>query len=220
MTIPELYWISGSPPAWRVMLGLVLKGVPFTSRRLEHDRAENRTPSYLALNPKGQVPTLVHGETVLRESIAILAWLDRAFPERPLFGATPEVAAAIWQDVMVFENDLRPAVTTIAQTLLGNRSAERAEALAGAATAVDTALAAISDRLALRPFLNGQAPSAADVWLFPTLGWIGRAASRTADPVPDAVLRWQAANGPLGLWQSRFAALPGVYDTFPPHWKS
>lgn len=220
MTIPELYWISGSPPAWRVMLGLVLKGVPFTSRRLDHGRGENRTQAYLSLNPKGQVPTLVLGDTVIRESIAILAWLDRAFPERPLFGATPEIAAAIWQDVMVFENDLRPAVTTIAQTLFGNRSAERAEALEGAVRSFEAALAALSERLERQPFLNGRVPSAADLWLFPALGWIGRAASRTADPVPDAVLRAQAADGPLGEWQSRFAALPGVDGTWPPHWKS
>lgn len=220
MTMPELYWISGSPPAWRVILGLVLKGIPFKSHRLDHDRGENRTPAYLALNSKGQVPTLVHGQTVVRESIAILAWLDRAFPDQPLFGATPEDAAAVWQDVMVFENDLRPAVTAIAQTLLSNRSAERAEALESAVDTLDAALKDIADRLELCPFLSVPAPSAADIWLYPALGWIGRAASRTADPIPEPVRRWQAPDGPLGLWQARFAALPGVGDTWPPHWQS
>lgn len=62
--------------------------------------------------------------------------------------------------------------------------------------------------------------SAADVWLYPALGWMGRAAARTAGPVPDPVLRWQAADGPIGRWQARFSALPGVADTWPPHWKS
>jgi glutathione S-transferase len=73
---PTLYWISGSPPAWRVMLAMVLKDIAFTSRRLDHAKGENRTAEYLALNPKGQVPTVTFGETVVRESIAILAWLE------------------------------------------------------------------------------------------------------------------------------------------------
>lgn len=220
MTVPELYWISGSPPAWRVMLWLVLKGIPFLSHRLDHGRKENRTAAYLALNPRGQVPTLVHGQTVVRESIAILAWLDRAFPERPLFGESPAGAAEIWQDVMILENELRPAVTTVARTLLNGGADGRAGELAAAVAFLDLALAALGERLAERPFLNGAMPSAADVWLYPALGWMGRAAARTAGPVPDPVLRWQAADAPIGRWQARFSALPGVADTWPPHWKS
>ncbi|MFZ5747007.1 MAG: glutathione S-transferase family protein [Pseudomonadota bacterium] len=220
MTMPELYWISGSPPAWRVMLALVLKGVPFVSHRLDHGKGENRAAAYLALNPKGQVPTLVFGHTVVRESIAILAWLDRAFPQHPLFGATPGEAAGVWQDVILFENDLRPAVTTIAQTLLNNRAVERAGALAEAVATLDTALAALGERLAGQPFLNGATPSAADVWLYPALGWIGRAAARTADAVPGPVLLWQAEGTPIGRWNARLSALPGVAGTWPPHWQS
>lgn len=73
VTRPDLYWTSGSPPAWRVMLALAIKGVPFNSRRLDTDTKDNRAPSYLALNPKGQVLTLVRGDVVIRESLAIRA---------------------------------------------------------------------------------------------------------------------------------------------------
>ena len=122
MDRPTLYWISGSPPAWRVMLALVLKGISFDNKRLDHGTGENRQPGYLKLNPKGQVPTLVCDELVIRESIAILAWLDQAWPERPIWGDTPTNAAMVWQDVMVMESDLRPAVTASAQGLIHRKS--------------------------------------------------------------------------------------------------
>ena len=108
---PQLYWISGSPPAWRVMLALTLKGIAFESRQLDHGAGENHAPEYLKLNPKGQVPTLVMGDLVIRESIAILGWLDRAVAERPIWGATTEDAAQVWQDVMEMEAVLRAPVT-------------------------------------------------------------------------------------------------------------
>lgn len=219
MSTPELYWISGSPPAWRVMLALTLKGVLFVSRRLDHGRGENRTPAYLALNPKGQVPTLVHDGLVVRESIAILAYLDRACSKRPVFGDSAAAAAAIWQDVMLFEGDLRPAVTTIAQTLLGNRVAERAEALNAAIESADAQFAALSARLAGAPYLNETTPMAADIWLYPALGWIGRGMVKTRDPVPPVLAKWRERHPALAEWQDRLAALPGVEATTPPHWR-
>ena len=38
----EVYWGSGSPYAWRVLLALELKGVPYQSRLLEFSREEQR----------------------------------------------------------------------------------------------------------------------------------------------------------------------------------
>ncbi|MBK6789534.1 MAG: glutathione S-transferase N-terminal domain-containing protein [Betaproteobacteria bacterium] len=43
-----------------------------------------KAPEYLALNPMGKVPTLVHGDTVITETPAILAYLADAFPEAGL----------------------------------------------------------------------------------------------------------------------------------------
>ena len=84
---PELYWISGSPYAWRVMLALEVKQVPYVSRLLDSSKGDLKTGEFLRLNPRGQVPVLTHGDYVLTESLAILAYLDREFPTPPLFGA-------------------------------------------------------------------------------------------------------------------------------------
>ena len=216
---PELYWISGSPPAWRVMLGFVVKGVAFTSRGLDHGAGENRTPEYLALNPLGQVPTVRCGDTVIRESVAILAWLDRAFPDRPIFGRDATEAARVWQDVIVFENELRPHATRVAQGLLRGRTGEAdwRNALDNVGTQLDT-LAGRLDASG-EPFLGGAEPMANDLWLFPTLGWIERGVEKAGDAAPALAVTLVTDRPALARWRERFAALPGITDTHPPHWR-
>ena len=215
---PELFWISGSPPSWRVMLALTLKGVDVRLHRLDHAAGENRTTAYLALNPKGQVPTLRHGPIILRESLAILAYLDRAWPDQPLFGADASQAAAIWQDVALFEADLGPAAKVIAPTLLRNQSAARADALRAAITAYLAALDGVASALDWRAHISAAGPSASDCWLFPTVHWIARAIEKTSDPVPPALRDHLTARPALQAWCARIAALPGVAATYPPHW--
>ena len=97
----ELYWGSGSPFAWRVMLTLELKRLPYESKLLEFSKEEHKTPAYLQLNPRGKVPTLKDGDFVLYESIAIMAYLDRKYPTPPIFGTTAEQSGLIWRWVLV-----------------------------------------------------------------------------------------------------------------------
>ena len=82
----ELYWGSGSPFAWRVMLALEVKKLPYESKLMEFSKGEHKTPAYLQLNPRGKVPTLKDGDFAVYESIAIMAYLDRKYPDPPLFG--------------------------------------------------------------------------------------------------------------------------------------
>lgn len=185
---PDLYWISGSPPAWRVMLGFTLKGIVFTSRRLDHGAGENRSPDYLALNPKGQVPTIVAGDLVIRESIAILAWLDRAFPDRPIWGETATDTAHVWQDVMLMEGDLRPHVTETARTLLRKTRLDHStiDVLCREMDSYET-------RLSQQPYLGGSIPMASDIWLYPALHWIaGASHCRPTHRRPLPISYWTA----------------------------
>jgi len=52
----ELYWGSGSPFAWRVMLTLELKRLPYESKLLEFSKREHKTAAYLRLNARGVMP--------------------------------------------------------------------------------------------------------------------------------------------------------------------
>jgi len=59
-------------------------GAPFEIRPLSFVRRENRTSTYLAINPEGKVPTLLVEGRPLTEVAAILFYLARRFPEAGL----------------------------------------------------------------------------------------------------------------------------------------
>lgn len=58
-------------------------GRPYQTHVLNYAE-EMKSPAYLAVNPMGKVPALVHGETVVTECAAICAYLADAFPEAGL----------------------------------------------------------------------------------------------------------------------------------------
>lgn len=78
------YWRSSA--SYRVRLALAFKGLDYTAKpiHLIHQGGEHTHPDYLALNPQGLVPTLMHGQRVLTQSLAIIEYLDEVFPDPPL----------------------------------------------------------------------------------------------------------------------------------------
>lgn len=215
----EVYWGSGSTPAWRVLLALTLKGLPFTSHLLSFSQRETRTPAFLALNPRGQVPVLVHDGFVLNESLAILAYLDRAFPERPLFGATAKEHGETWRLVQEFESYGKPAFDAVARPLLFGKAAESADAIKAAVPALVAELDTLDKRIAGGAMVGGNLGAADIVW-FCAVSALVRALTRPAAAPLELGLyplgaRWPA----IVAWASRIEALPGFEATFPPHWR-
>src|SRR5690348_4704666 len=128
----EIHWGAGSPYAWRVMLALELKRIPYESKLLEFSKAQNKTPEFLAMNPRGKVPVIRDGDFVLAESIAILAYLDRKVPEPPIFGRTAEETGRIWAEIAAFDSYMRDPITILNRWMFGDkpRTTEHDEALA------------------------------------------------------------------------------------------
>lgn len=65
-------------------------GVPYDVVYIDFAAGENRTPGFLALNPLGKLPTLVHGEAVITEQIAIAIYLADRFPAAGLAPAVDD----------------------------------------------------------------------------------------------------------------------------------
>jgi glutathione S-transferase len=85
----ELYDASGSLCSQKVKLVLAEKNLEWKNHSLNLLTFENLQPSYIRLNPKGVVPTLIHDGNVIIDSAAIVRYLDEQFPHPPLIPADP-----------------------------------------------------------------------------------------------------------------------------------
>jgi len=72
---------------------LNLKGIVYEPRFVHLARGEQHEAAYRALNPQGLVPTLVDGNRVLTQSLAMLEYLDEVFPTPPLLPPEPGLRA-------------------------------------------------------------------------------------------------------------------------------
>src|SRR5688572_689746 len=106
----ELHLVSGSPYSWRVQLALEAKGAPYTTKMHSLDKGDLASSDLRQLNPRGRVPFLVDGELVVRESLAILAYLERKIPEPAIFGTNAPEAAQVWQAALEYQAYLDAAV--------------------------------------------------------------------------------------------------------------
>jgi glutathione S-transferase len=80
----ELYHGWDSFCSFKVRLCLEEKGLAWSGHHIDLMAFENLRPEYLAINPAGLVPALVHDGTVITESSIINEYLDDAFPDVPL----------------------------------------------------------------------------------------------------------------------------------------
>ena len=216
----ELFWLSGSPFAWRAMLALEVKKLPYTAHLLDFSKGETKTPGYLALNPRGKVPTLKDGDTVVGESLAIMAYLDRKYPEPPLFGQSPEAAGRVWQSISESFSYLEPAMSDIAGPVFFGGVDEKAASIGEAAKTVHDELSSMEARLASAPWLAGDAISAADIAAYPLIEIVLRAAGKdAAKPLELGFLPLATAYPAVHGWMERIRALPGYARTYPAHWR-
>lgn len=89
-----------SSTSYRVRLALEVKKLSYEYKpvHLLNNGGEQHSAEYRALNPMGGVPTLVHGTNVIGQSIAIVEYLDDAFPQSyQLFAKDPYKKALIKQ---------------------------------------------------------------------------------------------------------------------------
>ena len=108
----------------KVRMCLHEKKLAFRSVAYEIAAFEHLVPGYLAINPAGVLPALVHDERVVVESSVINEYLDEAFPDPPLKppGALARAGMRAW--VKLQDDVLHPATRphTFSLMLLDPRS--------------------------------------------------------------------------------------------------
>ncbi len=216
----SFYWGSGSPFAWRVMLTLEVKGLAYESKLLEFSKGEHKSAEYLKLNPRGKVPTLTDGDFALHESLAIMAYLDRKYPEPPLFGKTAEETGSIWRVLMECETSLVRATEKVVRPIFFGQGLDKVDEIQQGAQTVRQEFKLLDERLANRAWLIGESLSAADIGVFPVVQLFLRAASKeAAQPFNLGLLPLAQTYPKLADWTKRIEALPNYQRTYPPHWR-
>lgn len=214
MTV-TLYYGSGSPYAWRVWLALEHKQIPYDFKLLSFDAGDTRKPDFLKLNPRGKVPVLTDGDTVVTESTPILEYIAERWPAGPTL-YSPDLRERAVQRRMIRETDIY--VKAVADAMVVPlMQAQKTGQLDAAALA--TAVAEVKTELARwEPQIGGDwlagDLSAADFTLYPFAAMIGRIEQRRPGTIPADMFQPR-----LGAWVQRMAALPIVQKTMPPHWK-
>ena len=172
MTRPILYDYYRSSAAYRVRIGLNLKGIDYESRPVNLLEGAQQLDEYRALNPQGFVPMLEIDGHRLVQSLAILNYLDLRFQNHPLLPLPAAERAHVVALSMAVACDIHPLnnlrVLKYLGGSLGLSQEQRDEWYAHWISEGLPALEAMAAPKAGK-FLVGDAPTAADICLVPQL---------------------------------------------------
>jgi maleylpyruvate isomerase len=106
----QLYGYFRSSASYRARIALNYKGVAYESVAvdLRAPVSAQRTPQFLSLNPEGLVPVLVDGDAVVRQSLAIIEYLEETHPAPPLLPRVPAARAQVRALTLAIACDIHP----------------------------------------------------------------------------------------------------------------
>jgi glutathione S-transferase len=216
----EIYWGSGSPYSWRVLLALEYKRLAYDSHLLQFSKQEHKSPQMLRMNPRGRVPVLKDGDYVVFESLACLLYLDHKYPDYPLFGTSAEEAGTIMRVICEYQAYAEHFVTQIVSAVFLDQLDQQAEEVTKAMHIVGGEARTIEGRLSKSDWLVGEQPSAADLTVFPGIMLLRRAMEkREAGDLRSRFLPMESTYPAIARWIERVERLPGYDRSYPPHWR-
>ena len=171
------------------MLGLEYERVPVDIRV-----GESQSEAFLQLNPRGQIPVLVDGETVIWDSMAILVYLARRYGSEAWLPADPLGEARVMQWLAISENELIYGLARARATLVLKRPFD----LAQCQREGQVGLGVLEGRLAESPWLAGEGVTIADIACYPYVA-LATEGEVSLEPYP-AVRAWLARVQGLPGW--------------------
>jgi maleylacetoacetate isomerase len=105
----KLHSFFRSSAAYRVRIALAVKGLAYETVAHHLRKQEQRRPGFRALNPQALVPALEDGGRVLTQSLAIIEYLEEAYPETArLLPADPAGRAVVRAMSLAIACDIHP----------------------------------------------------------------------------------------------------------------
>jgi glutathione S-transferase len=108
-----LYNAPQSTCSQRVRFVLNAKGLAFEEKKLDLLAGDQLKPDYLALNPNGVVPTLVHDGEVVIDSSVIIEYLDEIAPQGESFTPREPGERARMRSLMRFIDEMPAAAVRV-----------------------------------------------------------------------------------------------------------
>lgn len=153
-------------------------GQPYRIEVVRFDKGEHKMPAFLAVNPMGKLPALVHRGTVVTESAAICAYLADAFPAAGLAPALDSPERGTYYRWMFFgAGCLEPAII---DRMLSRPPVERPSALAYGS--YEDTMRTLEKAIQPGPFILGDRFGAADVYIGSQIGF--GMMTKSLDPRP------------------------------------
>jgi maleylacetoacetate isomerase len=172
MTQPAIrlydYWRSSA--AYRVRIALNLKRLAYEAVPVNLLASEQSSDTYRDKNPQGLVPTIeIDGRRIV-QSLAIVDWLDRAYPEPPLLPADPFARADAMALALVVACDIHPPLNLrIGRRLKHDLGIDDDGRARWTSHWMAEGLAAIESMAPDAPYLAGETPGLPDLCLVPQL---------------------------------------------------
>jgi len=170
-----LYTWWRSQASFRVRIALRLKGLEAEMVFIDLSKDDQFAATYQFLNPAMVLPTLIDGEgPPLRQSLAILEYLEEQYPERPLLPNDAHARAHVRALAQIVAMDAHPFVTPRVRKYLEQElSLDEATRMRWLQHWLDSATRTIEEMLSRDPrtgrFCCGDAPTIADICLIPHL---------------------------------------------------
>lgn len=169
----KLYYAPGTC-ALASHIALAEAGADYTTEKIDFKNNQQNSPEYLAINPKGRVPSLITGRGILTETPAMLAFIAQSFPQAKL---APFEDAWAFAQVQAFNSYLCSTVhINHAHRMRGARWATEESSFADMKRKVPQTMAAcfslIERDMLQGPWVMGDTYTVCDPYLFTLEGWL------------------------------------------------
>lgn len=166
------YWRSGA--AYRLRIALNLKEVEYDQVAINLKTGEQGSDAWRAMQPQALVPVLKVGEDLLIQSPAILEWIEETWPQPALLPSDPIERCRVRAWAAVIGCDTHPVQNLRILKAVANDLGQGPDGMkAWAHRWTQSGLAALETLVAgverSTPFLHGDAPGMAEIYLLPQL---------------------------------------------------
>ncbi len=166
------YWRSSA--SYRVRIALNLKGLIYeiVPVNIAPGASEQLTEPFRRHNPQRLVPILVDGERVFRQSLAIIEYLDEAYPEQPLLPSSARDRARARSIAQLIACEMQPMQNLrVLRYLEADLALDEGRRTEWVRHWIEEGFTALEDLLAGNPstgdYCEGDSPTIADLCLVP-----------------------------------------------------